>query len=191
MLHAAILAVALGSATVAQHDSRCNAVNINTIQDQLQGFAQRPASGAQRKQRAVDIVQAQSDIEEESVVLQGICPQDDFPPLSARLYALDAWADLLEQRNGAMGGGASCPDADRKVIAATAASAWLRLGRASLVAAKPPALVATLVPQVRALAVQAGMTLPAFADATAYWEQQYVTAAKQAIVDCAAQTPHP
>ncbi|MGA7570569.1 MAG: hypothetical protein WCA80_07170, partial [Candidatus Aquilonibacter sp.] len=62
---------------------------------------------------------------------------------------------------------------------------------ASLVAAKPPALVSTLVPQVRALAVQAGMTLPAFADATAYWEQQYVTAAKQAIVDCAAQTPHP
>ena len=188
---AAILAVALSSATVAQHDSRCNAVNINTIQDELQNFAQHPASGAQRTQRGVDIVQAQSDIEEESVVLQGICPQDDFLPLSARLYALDAWADLLELRNGAMGGAASCPDADRKVTAATAASAWLRLGRASLVSGKPPALVATLVPQVQALAVQAGMTLPAFADATSYWEQQYVTAAKQAIVDCASQTPHP
>ena len=188
---AAILAVALGSATVAQHDSRCNAVNINTIQDELQNFATHPASGAQRTQRGAAILQAQSDIEEESVVLQGICPQDDFPALSARLYALDAWADLLEQRNGAMGGTASCPDADRKVIAATAASAWLRLGRASLVSANPPALVATLVPQVRALAAQAGIVLPVFADATAYWEQQYVTAAKQAIVDCAAQTPHP
>lgn len=191
MLHAAILTVALGSATVAVSDSRCNDIHINTIQGELQNFAQHPVSPAQQTQRGIAIVQAQSDVEEEEVVLQGTCPQDDFLPLSARLYALDAWADLLEQRNGAMGGGASCPDADKKVMAASAASAWLRLGQASLIAPKPPALVATLVPQVQALAAQAGMTLPAFPDATSFWEQQYVTAAKQAIVDCASQTPHP
>jgi hypothetical protein len=187
---AAILAVALGSATVAQHDSRCNAVNINTIQDQLQGFAQHPAPASQQTERGAAIVQTQSDIEEEAVVLQGICPQDDFPPLSARLNALDAWADLLEERNGAMGG-APCPNANKKLMAASVASAWMRLAQASLVAAKPPALVATLVPQVQALAAQAGITLPAYPDATSYWEQQYIMSARQAIVDCGVQTPHP
>lgn len=189
MLHV-LFAVALGSASVAS-DSRCNDTQVNIIQGELQNFSQHPVSAAQQTQRGIAIVQAKSDLESEEIVLQGTCPQNDFLPLSARLYALDAWADLLGVRNGAMGGGASCPDADKKLKAATAAGAWVRLAQASLVASKPPALVATLAPQVQALAAEAGMTLPAYTDATSYWEQQYAAAAKEALVACASQTPHP
>ena len=190
MLHV-LFAVALGSATVAVSDSRCNDININTIQGKLLNFALHPASAAQQTQRGIAIVQAQNDIQQEEAVLQGVCPDSDFPPFSARLYALDAWSDLLQERNGILGGGTSCPDADKKLKAATAASAWLKLAQASLISPQPPKLVGTLVPQVQALASEAGMTLPAYPAATTYWESQYVTAAKQAIVDCAAQSPQP
>jgi hypothetical protein len=188
MLHV-LFAVALGSATVAS-DSRCNGSHTDTIQGELQNFAQHPASASAQTQRGVAIVEAQSDAEQEEVVLQGVCPENEFPTRAARLYALDAWADLLIQRNGAMGS-AVCPDAEKKVMAAIAASAWFKLANAATISPKPPALVATLVPQVQALAAQAAMTLPAFNDATSYWEQQYKTAAQQAIIDCASQTPRP
>jgi len=184
-----LFAVALGSATVAS-DSRCNDSHTDAIQSQLQNFAQHPASAAQRAQRGVAIVEAQSDAEQEEVVLQGVCPQNEFPTRVARLYALDAWADLLIQRNGAMESGI-CPDADKKLIASVAADAWFKLANAATIAPKPPALVATLVPQVQALAAQVPITLPVFNDATSYWEQQYKTAGQQAVINCASQTPRP
>jgi hypothetical protein len=185
----AVLAVALSGATVAS-DSRCNDIHISAIQTELQNFAAHPAPAAAQNQRGVALVQAQSDIEEEQVVLEGVCPQDNYLPLAARISALDAWADLLVQRN-VSAGNAVCPQAEVKVAAASAASAWLKLAVAAKTAPNPPKLVATLIPQVQTLAGQAGITLPAFADATSYWEQQYETAAKQAIVDCASRTPQP
>jgi hypothetical protein len=84
-----------------------------------------------------------------------------------------------------------CPDADKKLIAAVAADAWFKLANAATISPKPPALVATLVPQVQALAAQVPMTLPVFNDATSYWEQQYKTAGQQAVINCASQTPRP
>jgi hypothetical protein len=188
MLHV-LFAVALGSATVAS-DSRCNDIHINAIQGEIQNFASHPALAGQQAQRATAIVQAQSDAEQELVVLQGVCAENYFAPLAARIFALDAWADLLMQRNAAAAGGAPCPDADMKMMAAGAASAWYKLGQASSIP-NPPKLVATLVPQTQALAAQAGVTLPSFADATTYWEQKYEAAAKAAIVNCGSQTPIP
>lgn len=187
MLHA-LFAVALGSATIAS-DSRCNDIHINTIQGELQNLAGHPASAGHQTQRGAAILQAQGDAEQELVVLQGVCAENYFAPLAARIFVLDAWADLLMQSN-ATTRGAPCPDADTKVMAAGAASAWYKLGQASAVPT-PPKLVATLVPQAQALAAQAGVTLPAFADATTYWEQKYETAAKQAIANCSTQTPLP
>lgn len=187
---AAILAVALGGATVASRDSRCNDVHINSLQGQMQNFSQHPASTSGQTDRATAIAQAQDDIQTERVILAGVCSEGDYTPLAARLYTLDAWADLLAERNNAAGSGL-CPAADKKVMAAAAASAWTKLSQAGSIP-KPPQLVATLTPQVQALASQAGLTLPALSDASQYWEQKYETAAKAAIVDCASQqTPTP
>ena len=186
----ALLAVALSSRTVAVSDSRCNDIQINRIQGELQNFADHSPSAAEQNERGVAIVQAQSDAEQEQVVLQGVCPQGDFPPYAARLFAIDAWGDLLVQRNITASGGGPCPDAEKPIMAASAASAWYKLGEASQVT-PPPKLVATLLPQVQGLATQAGVALPTFAETSSYWEQKYEAAAKGAIAACGTATPLP
>jgi hypothetical protein len=190
---AAILAVALNSTIVASKDSRCNDIHINSIQGQMQNFAQHPASVSGQTDRATAIAQAQSDAQTERVILAGVCSEDEYMPLAARLYALDAWADVLGERNNTVSSAGLCPAADKKLLAAAAASAWTKLAQAASIP-KPPALVATLTPQIQAMATQAGMTLPGFPEATQFWEQQYETAAKSAVVECASQqapTPTP
>jgi hypothetical protein len=188
---ATILAVALNSTIVASKDSRCNDIHVNAIQGQLQTFAQHPAGPKDQADRAAAIAQAQNDAQTERVILAGVCSQDDYMSFGSRLFALDAWADLLAEQNDNGGGSGLCPAAEKKVMAATAASAWSKLAQAASIP-KPPPLVATLTPQVQAMANQAGLTLPAFRDATQYWEQGYETAAKAAVVDCASQqTPTP
>ncbi|HEX8807205.1 MAG TPA: hypothetical protein VF741_09650 [Candidatus Aquilonibacter sp.] len=191
MIAATILAVALNSTIVASKDSRCNDIHTGAIQGQLANFAQHPAAPKDQAERGAAIAQAQTDAQTERVILAGVCSQDDYLPIAARLFALDAWADLLAERNASDGASGICPAADKKVMAATAASAWSKLAQAASIP-KPPAIVATLTPQVQAMANQAGMTLPAFGDATQFWQQQYQTAAKAAVVDCASQqTPTP
>jgi hypothetical protein len=191
MIAATILAVALNGTLVANKDSRCNDIHINAIQGQMQAFAQHPAGPKDQTDRGTAIAQAQNDAQTERVILAGVCSEDDYMPLAARLFALDAWADLLAERNDNDGSSALCPAADKKVMAAAAASAWSKLAQAASIP-KPPPLVVTLTPQVQSLATQAGLTLPAFSDATQYWEQKYDAAAKAAVVSCASQqTPTP
>jgi hypothetical protein len=192
MLHV-LFAVVLNSTTVASKDSRCNDIQTNSIQGQLQNFAQHPATVSGQTDRATAIAQAQSDVQSERVILAGVCSEGDYMPLAARLYALDAWTDLLGERNNTVRSPGPCPTAEKKLMAAAAASAWTKLAQAASIP-KPPALVATLTPQIQALATQAGIPLPSFPDATQFWEQKYETAAKAAIVDCASQmspTPIP
>ncbi len=191
MIAATLLAVALNSTIVASKDSRCNDIHIGAIQGQLQSFASHPAGPRDQAERGTAIAQAQSDAQNERVILASVCSGDDYMEYEARLFALDAWADLLTERNASDGGSGLCPAAEKKVMAASAASAWLKLAQAASIP-KPPQLVATLTPQVQAMANQAGLTLPAFSAATQYWQQQYDTAAKAAVVDCASQqTPTP
>jgi hypothetical protein len=190
MLHL-LFAVALNSTTVASKDSRCNDIHINALQGELQNFAQHPAGPNGQGERGAAIAQAQSDVQTERVILAGVCSENDFIPLAARLYTLDAWTDLLSERNNAAALTGTCPDADKKVMAAAAASAWTKLAQAASIP-KPPALLGTLAPQVQAMATQAGITLPSYPDATQFWEQKFETTAKAAVVDCASQhTPTP
>lgn len=192
MLHV-LFAVALNSATVASKDSRCNDIHINAIDAQFRNFAQHPASPSGQTERGTAIAQAQSDVQSERVILAGVCSEDAYMPFAARLYALDAWADVLGERNNTVSSPGPCPAADKKLMAAAAASAWTKLAQAASIP-KPPALVATLTPQIQALATQAGITLPSFPEATQFWEQKYETDAKAAIIECASQhspTPKP
>ncbi|HTX56654.1 MAG TPA: hypothetical protein VMD47_06085 [Candidatus Acidoferrales bacterium] len=188
---AAVFAVALGSATIAS-DSRCNDTEINAIEANLRNYSQHPVAANRQTQREIAIEAAQTDAQQERVILAAVCPDDQYPALAAHLFALDAWADLLAERNGSNGGSGPCPAAEKPVMAGAAASAWVKLAQAASIS-KPPTLLATLVPQVQAMAAQAGLTLPAFPEASTYWESQYEQAAKQAIVDCAshASTPQP
>lgn len=179
--------------TVASKDSRCNDIQINAIDAQFRNFAQHPASPSGQTERATAIAQAQSDVQSERVILAGVCSESEYTPLAARLYALDAWADVLGERNNTVSSPGPCPAADKKLMGAAAASAWTKLAQAASIA-KPPTLVATLTPQIQSMATQAGITLPSFSEATQFWEQKFETQARAAIVDCASQhtsTPLP
>ncbi|HTZ54789.1 MAG TPA: hypothetical protein VMB20_06965 [Candidatus Acidoferrum sp.] len=186
-----LLAAALNGTIVASKDSRCNDIHINAIEGELRNFAQHPANASGQTDRATAIAQAQSEVQTERVILAGVCNQDEYLPMAARLFALDAWADVLGERNNTVRSPGPCPIADKKLMAAAAASAWTKLAQAASIP-NPPALVGTLTPQIQALATEAEMTLPSFPEATQFWEQKYETAARAAIVDCASEiTPTP
>jgi hypothetical protein len=155
--------------------SRCNDQRVGEIQAELQHAS-----------RLADVVAAQSDISQERTILRAVCPDADFAPLDARLFALDAWGDLLARAEGTSPV-AACPDKQKVVDAAIAAGAYHKLVFASTVAPQPAALVPKLLPQVQALAAQSGVTLPSYADATSYWAGQYQDAAAQAIGACRQQ----
>jgi len=185
----AALYVAIGSMTLAS-ESRCSDRQTSAIYGQMQEFAQHPTSAARMAERAIDISTAQGDAEDERTILQAVCPQRDYPLLASRLYAIEAWGDLLlAQLGGPVFAGQVCPAAATKEAAASTASAWLRLAAASTTGGAPDKLVATLTPQVQAQALRVGLTLPALSDASAYWEQQQEAMAKQALADCPSPSP--
>ncbi|HTU69484.1 MAG TPA: hypothetical protein VMF11_04110 [Candidatus Baltobacteraceae bacterium] len=186
---AAVLVVALGSAPVSVAYSRCNSIQADAIAEKLQDYAKHPSD---QTQRSVQIALTQTDAEQERTILQGVCPASDYGRLASRLYALEAWGDLLGYATiGPSPMDKICPDANKKVMIGTAAHAWQQLALAATVTSTPTSLVATLTPQVRALAAKGGLTLPPFAQATAYWEQHYENSAKQAMIDCGSKMMMP
>lgn len=189
MLHL-LLALMLPNANLIAGDSRCNDFQASQIQAQLQQFANRPAAKGQQEERLSAILAEQSDTMQERTILYAVCSADDFAPLNAQLYALDAWADLLARENGPSPV-AACPDKQKVVDAGLVADAYLKLAQAATLAPKPAALVAKLLPQVQSLAAQSGVTLPAYSATTAYWASQYRDTAKQAIESCLSPSATP
>jgi hypothetical protein len=182
LMIAAVLAVALSGTTIAA-ESRCSDRQANALADQVQGYAKNPPpTPPLAAQRAIDISQVQADAEQERLILQAVCPQVDYARYSSRLYAVEAWGDLLIAEHGTP---AACPAAEPKQVAAMTASAWLKLATAANAnPAKPDILVARLTPQVQAQAAQVGLTLPATSDASTFWYQQQADAARQAAATC-------
>jgi hypothetical protein len=189
MLHL-LLALVLPNGILLASDSRCNGSQTGEIQAQLQQYANHPASKSDQQQRAADILSSQNDVQQERTILENVCPEIDFRPLDADLFALDAWTDLLTRANGPSPV-ANCPDKQKAVDAATAADAYVKLAQAATLAPQPAQLVAKLLPQIQTLAAQSGVTLPSFTDASSYWAQQYQDVGKQAVDACAGPNPSP
>ena len=181
MLHL-LLALSLESPMLVAGDSRCNDVNVGAIEQRLQRIAANPKAGGSPAGRGAAILAAQADAGEEQVILSSVCPEADYRPLGARLFVLDAWADLLAYTNAPPA--PDCPDLPKKVEASAVASAWLSLGRAAGADPKPAKLEPPVEALARSLAAEAGVTLPAFADATTYWASSYQQAGREAIAAC-------
>jgi hypothetical protein len=185
MLHL-LFAFALGSPMLVAGDSRCNDVEINGIEARLRKLDGNLRAGSPAD-RGASLLAIQSDIGQEQVILGSICAEHDYRADDARLAALDAWADILIYANGV--GDPACRDEQKKIESGAVATAWVKLAEAATVAGDPPKVVAMLEPRVRALAADAALTLPAYADATSYWAAPLQQASRDAIAACSAPAP--
>lgn len=181
-----------GGALVAA--SRCNARTIDDYQGQIRSDDAHPPrdNPAALNARLGDIADILQGLNEEHGVLDNICATDtDKAPLFAQLNATVAWA-LALQSDIAAKLNAACPPAAKALPAAMIAQAWLAIAASvndngGIV----PKAVVQVIPKVQTRAAAVGLTLPAYADTSAYWRDQVGDQAKAAVAICPTPVPPP
>lgn len=181
------------SASTVVAASRCNSREIGDAQTQIRNYEAHPPRdnpGAlnDRLGSIADILQG---LNEEHGVLDSVCPDADKPPLYAQLNATVAWA-LALQSDIAAKLNVSCPPAAKALPAAMLAQAWLAIAASvNDNGGAVPKAVVDVIPKVQARAAVVGLTLPAYADTSAYWRDQVADQAKQAVATCPTPVPPP
>ena len=174
--------------------SRCNSRTISDYQNQIRGYDAHPPrdNPGALNARLGDIADILEALNEEHGVLDNICPSDDDKaPLFAELNATVAWA-LALQSDIAAKLNASCPPAAKSLPAAMLAQAWLAI--AATVNDNNGTVAKALlevIPKVQTRAAAVGLTLPAYADTSAYWRDQVADQARQAVAICPTPVPPP
>ncbi|HVR47132.1 MAG TPA: hypothetical protein VMT95_10935 [Candidatus Binatia bacterium] len=173
---------------------RCNGQTIDDASSRIRDYDRHgPGSGsAKQLQRYGALVEVISTLNEERDVLESMCASDlQRAPLLAQIAAYSAWA-LALQSDVAAKLNASCPAAATALPTMMLADAWLAL--ANVVNADGgavPASFADVVPKVQTRAAAVGLTLPSWADTSAYWAGQVRDKAKSAIATCPTPSPSP
>jgi hypothetical protein len=201
-LNCTLAAVALlGAAVPARAErqilvasNRCNSQTIDDASSRIRDYDRHgpAANSAKLLQRYGAIAEVISTLNEERDILDSICSGDaQRAPLFAQIAAYSAWALALESDVAAKLN-ASCPAAAAALPTIMLADAWLAL--ANVVNADGgvvPASFADVIPKVRTRADAVGLTLPAWADTSAYWAGQVRDKAKAAIATCPSPSPSP
>lgn len=175
---------------------RCNGQTIDDASSRIRDYDRHGPGGGSAKllQRYGALVEVISTLNEERDVLESMCESDvQRAPLLAQIAAYSAWA-LALQSDVAAKLNASCPAAATALPTMMLADAWLAL--ANVVNADGgavPASFADVIPKVQTRAAAVGLTLPSWADTSAYWAGQVRDKAKTAIATCPtpSPTPHP
>lgn len=183
-----------GSATVVAAANRCNSRMISDYQTQIRTYEAHPprSNPTDLNARLGDIADILAALSEEHNVLDSICATDsDKAPLFAQLNATTAWS-LALQSDIAAKLNASCPPAAKALPAAMIAQAWLALAATvNDAGGTVPKSVAEITPKVQVRAAALGLTLPAYAETSAYWRDQVDDQAKQAVAICPTPVPPP
>jgi hypothetical protein len=173
---------------------RCNSQTIDDASSRIRDYDRHgPGSGsAKLLQRYGAIAEVISTLNEERDVLDSMCSSDaQRMPLFAQIAAYSAWALALESDVAAKLN-ASCAAAATALPTMMLADAWLAL--ANVVNADSgavPASFADVIPKVQTRAAAVGLTLPAWAETSAYWSSQVRDKAKAAIATCSTPSPSP
>ncbi len=174
--------------------NRCNSQTIDDASSRIREYDRHgPGTGSARLlQRYGAIAEVIATLNEERDILDSMCGSDaQRAPLFAQIAAYSAWA-LALQSDVAAKLNASCPAAATALPTIMLADAWLAL--ANVVNAGGgvvPASFSGVIPKVQTRAVTVGLTLPAWADTSAYWVAQVRDKAKAAIDSCATPSPSP
>jgi hypothetical protein len=185
---------ARAGATVQLADNRCNDETIDEASGRVSDYDRHPPGNgaAQLLQRYAALSDVLAMMSEERQILESLCSTDaQRAPLFARIAATSAWTLALESDVAARLN-ASCPAAATGLPAMMLSDAWLSL--ANVVNDENgtvPTEFSTVVPKVQSRAQAVGLTLPSWADTSAYWRDQVHLKEKAAIATCPSPSPAP
>ena len=196
VLTAVVVGVAAGPvrAAGAVAFDRCNPRMADDYSGQIRDFEAHPVRGGandmfKRLQAINDVLTA---VNQERGVIDGVCStQAQKAPIFAQLAATAAWglglqSDVLLQL------GQPCPPAGKAMATALVSQGWLDLATSvNHNGGTVPEPVAQVVPKLQSRAAALGLTLPAFADTSAYWRDGLDTQAKAAMKACPTPLPSP
>jgi hypothetical protein len=175
-------------------ESRCNDQTINESATQIRDYDRHGAGDDPSKlqRRFGKIADVLTLLAEERGILDRVCSSDaQKSPLFAQIGATAAWALSLES-DAAAKLNASCPAAAKGLSTMMLSDAWLSL--ANVVndgGGTVPTDVAQVASKVQTRAAAIGLTLPTWANTSAYWRDQLHEQAKQQIATCAQPSPAP
>ncbi len=186
-----------GSSRGAQSElvaaSRCNGRLIDDYQNQIRDVERHPAGndGAIWQQLS-ELGDTLNALGEEHNVLDHVCANDtDKAPLFAQINAATA-TGLVLRANLTNKLYAPCPPAATAVAQAQIAQAWLAVAATiNDQNGTIPVIIAPVIPKIQARAAAFGMSLPVYAETSAYWRDQFANAVTPAMESCAGKLPTP
>jgi hypothetical protein len=174
--------------------NRCNSQTADDAYARVRDLDRHAPSGSSTDllQRIGAITSLLATLREERDILDTICASDAArAPLFAQIAATTAWALTLESDVAARLN-ASCPAAGQAFPKLMLSDAWLSM--ANVVndsGGSVPAIFTGVIPKVQSRAQAVGLTLPSWADTSAYWRDQVHTQAKAALATCPSPSPTP
>ncbi|HEX4014592.1 MAG TPA: hypothetical protein VHX17_12005 [Candidatus Cybelea sp.] len=195
----ACAALALGGLAVCQPlraaaAGRCNSQTIDEGYARIRDYDRHGPGNSTAKllARYADIAEVVVTMQEERQILKGVCSDDPVrDSFFAELAATIAWA-LALQADVAAKLNSSCPAAAQALPTIMLADAWLDManiineGNGAV-----PQIFKDVVPKVQTRAATVGLTLPAWADTSAYWRAGIRDKAKALAATCPSPTPPP
>ncbi len=173
---------------------RCNSQTIDDASQQIRDFDRHGPSGGTSHllARFGAIADVIAVLNEERDVIRSVCSTDaQRAALFAQIAATAAWALTLEADVAAKLN-ASCPAAAQAMPTMMLSDAWLSLANVINEAnGAVPATFSDIIPKVQTRSQALGLTLPTWADTSAYWRDQVHAKAKAVIATCPSPSPPP
>lgn len=165
---------------------------IGDYADEIRSYDAHPASNDlhELQKRFNDVNGVLTELGQERAVIDSVCPGDaEKAPLYAYIAATASYALALES-DIAVRINLPCPPAAKAVAQALLSQGWLDL--ASIVndaGGTVPKDVTAAAPRIQTRATKLGLTLPAWADTSAYWRDQIANQGKAAVEACTTPAP--
>ncbi len=174
--------------------NRCNSQTVDDAYARVRDFDRHAAVGGSDNllQRIGAITGLLATLREEREILESICASDAArAPLFAQIAATTAWALALES-DVAVRLNASCPAAAQALAKMMLSDAWLAMANVVNDSGGPvPAIFTDVIPKVQSRAQAVGLTLPPWADTSAYWRDRVHDRAKADVATCPSPSPTP
>jgi hypothetical protein len=167
---------------------------INDYSAQIRDYDAHPPRGdlGELQKRFNDINEILQALGQERGVLDSFCSSDaEKAPLFNYIAATASYALALES-DVAVRIDQPCPPAAKAVGQALLAQGWLNLATiVNEAGGTPPKDATDAAPRIQSRAATLGLTLPAWADTSAYWRDQISSQAKAAVEACSTPGPSP
>jgi hypothetical protein len=174
--------------------NRCNSQTADDAYARVRDLDHHSPGGSSNDllQRVGAITSLLATLREERDILDSICASDAArAPLFAEIAATTAWALTLES-DVAANLNASCPAAARALPKLMLSDAWLSMANVvNEAGGSVPAIFGGVIPKVQIRAQAVGLTLPPWADTSAYWRDGVHRQAKAEAATCPSPTPTP